>query len=189
MSMSFQNIVHRDLKPENVLLAADGHISLTDFGLGTTFNWLVGGMVGRHLRAISVTLRPPVFLTPRLAKELHSALEPAKTLCGTSEYMAPEMLTRTGYSKVRVPVCDASVPRPDPTAMAQAVDWWSLGALSFEMLAGDPPFQSNNLKELDKKILFSQPVYPSYITAEANSLLKVCAVFVRVRVRLCVCVC
>lgn len=39
-----------------------------------------------------------------------------RTLCGTSEYMAPEMLTRNGYGKY--------------------VDWWSFGALVYEMLIG-----------------------------------------------------
>jgi serine/threonine protein kinase len=53
--------VHRDLKPENLLLCADGHICLTDFGL---------------------------------AKELEPDEEDGlKTICGTNEYMAPEVST------------------------------------------------------------------------------------------------
>ena len=56
-------IVHRDLKPENVLLRADGHICVTDFGL---------------------------------AKELGDN-DHVRTLCGTSEYMAPEMLFQEEY--------------------------------------------------------------------------------------------
>ena len=45
-----------------------------------------------------------------------------RTVCGTSEYMAPEMLIRKGYGK--------------------AVDFWSLGALMYEMMTGKPPFRS-----------------------------------------------
>jgi serine/threonine protein kinase len=54
-----------------------------------------------------------------LAKETNTE-SGNRTLCGTSEYMAPEMLTRNGYGKY--------------------VDWWSFGALVYEMLVGDPPF-------------------------------------------------
>lgn len=113
-----QGIIHRDLKPENVLLRADGHICITDFGL---------------------------------AKEIGDG-QATRTLCGTSEYMAPEMLTRTGYGK--------------------AVDWWALGALCYEMLVGKPPFIANTQKELDRKIMFEKFTVPSYLTAQAIGLLR-----------------
>ena len=115
------NIIHRDLKPENVLLAADGHVCITDFGL---------------------------------AKETNKDAD-NRTLCGTSEYMAPEMLTRNGYGS--------------------AVDWWSFGALLFEMLTGEPPFvmkKNESSKDLDTKILTQKVSIPGYLSHEASSLLK-----------------
>ena len=45
-------------------------------------------------------------------------------MCGTSEYLAPEIIQSKGHNKF--------------------VDWWALGVLIFEMLAGYPPFYDDN---------------------------------------------
>ena len=88
------------------------------------------GIIHRDLKPENVLLRDDghVCITDfGLAKEIGD-LESARTLCGTSEYMAPEMLTRNGYGK--------------------GVDWWSLGALCYEMLSGKPPFTAKTQKDL-----------------------------------------
>ncbi|CAI5736182.1 unnamed protein product [Peronospora farinosa] len=111
-------IIHRDLKPENVLISAEGHIKLTDFGLAKEY------VEGQDLL----------------------------TVCGTKEYMAPEMLLGKGYDS--------------------AVDWWSLGALAHEMLTGNPPFRSKNTAALHKKILSAKLQLPRWLSGEAHSLIK-----------------
>ncbi|CAN0438965.1 unnamed protein product, partial [Scytosiphon promiscuus] len=108
----------RDLKPENLLLGANGHICVTDFGL---------------------------------AKELsHAEDEGLKTICGTNEYMAPEMILRKGYGK--------------------AVDWWSMGALVYEMTAGYPPFQGKTPKDLNRKILNERVSLPKWLSPTAHQV-------------------
>ncbi|XP_011155999.1 ribosomal protein S6 kinase beta-1 isoform X1 [Solenopsis invicta] len=74
------------------------------------------------------------------------------TFCGTIEYMAPEILTRSGHGK--------------------AVDWWSLGTLAYDMLTGAPPFTSNSRKKTIDKILRSKLTFPQYLTADAKDLIR-----------------
>lgn len=74
------------------------------------------------------------------------------TFCGTIEYMAPEILTRSGHGK--------------------AVDWWSLGALMFDMLTGLPPFTAENRKKTIETILKGKLNLPAYLTPEARDLIR-----------------
>merc|ERR1712183_347450 len=123
-----RGILHRDLKPENILLGADGHLCLTDFGLAKDFQWNNGDNIdGEEQRA--------------------------STICGTQEYMAPEMVARKGYGK--------------------AADFWSLGCIAYEMLSGKPPFQSRRgSKDLFRKIMCERVRMPSGASAAACKLLK-----------------
>ena len=77
----------------------------------------------------------------------------ARTVCGTQEYMAPEMVARKGYGR--------------------AADFWSLGCLAYEMLAGTPPFESRKgSKDLFQKIMNQRVKMPDGASAPACRLLK-----------------
>lgn len=65
---------------------------------------------------------------------------------------APEILTRSGHGK--------------------AVDWWSLGALMYDMLTGLPPFTAENRKKTIETILKGKLNLPGYLTSEARDLIR-----------------
>ncbi|NWW14941.1 KS6B2 kinase, partial [Falcunculus frontatus] len=138
-------IIYRDLKPENIMLNSQGGFGGADLGS-------LGG-------SLAVVLTPPsrpsghIKLTDfGLCKESIHDGAVTHTFCGTIEYMAPEILVRSGHNR--------------------AVDWWSLGALMYDMLTGSPPFTAENRKKTIDKILKGKLVLPPYLTPDARDLLK-----------------
>lgn len=77
--------------------------------------------------------------------------DPCKSFLGTIEYMAPEVIQGVEYGA--------------------AVDWWSLGALGFDLLTGAPPFTGNNNAKIQEKILKSKLSLPYYLSPDAKDLL------------------
>lgn len=74
------------------------------------------------------------------------------TLCGTPEYLAPEVLLNKGHGK--------------------PVDWWTLGILTYEMLAGIDPFNDGDPMVIYQKILKGKIKFPRDFDKNAKSIVK-----------------
>ena len=57
------------------------------------------------------------------------------------------------------------------------VDWWALGVLMYEMMAGQPPFEADNEDDLFESILHDEVLYPVWLTKDAIAILKGVRIF------------
>ncbi|KAF2017172.1 serine/threonine-protein kinase cot-1 [Aaosphaeria arxii CBS 175.79] len=155
--------IHRDLKPENFLIDSTGHVKLTDFGLAA------GMLAPAKIESMRIKLesvgdvvspfgRPMEERTAAERRDNYRSLRErdvnyAKSIVGSPDYMAPEVLQGSEYDFT--------------------VDYWSLGCMLFEALAGYPPFAGATVEETWqnlkawKKVL-RKPVYedPSYFLSK-----------------------
>jgi len=83
---------------------------------------------------------------------VHSPANRRQTLCGTLDYLPPEMI--------------------DGHTHDHNVDIWALGVLCYEFLTGRPPFESSNHKETYKKITNLEIKFPSYVQDGARDLIR-----------------
>lgn len=77
--------------------------------------------------------------------------EKCRSLAGTIDFMAPEVLLGNEYD--------------------MSVDWWSLGALGYDLLTGSPPFSGNNHRKIEQNILYKKVPMPYYLSQDAKDLL------------------
>ena len=101
------NIAYRDLKPENLLIDVAGYLKVIDFGFAKKFPFLKNGVVQ----------------------------EKTYTLCGTPEYLAPEIIMSKGYDK--------------------GVDYWALGCLLYELYLSRTPFCADFTNKIFQNIIGS----------------------------------
>ncbi|KAF5810521.1 putative protein kinase AGC-NDR family [Helianthus annuus] len=139
-SIHKHNYVHRDIKPDNLLLDRYGHLRLSDFGLCKPLDCstleekdFTTVDNGSNSTGEGNSAAPKRTQQEQLQHWQKNRRTLAYSTVGTPDYIAPEVLLKKGYSL--------------------ECDWWSLGAIMYEMLVGYPPFYSDDPMSTCRKIV------------------------------------
>ncbi|KAH9308732.1 hypothetical protein KI387_036643, partial [Taxus chinensis] len=146
-SIHKHNYIHRDIKPDNLLLDKYGHMKLSDFGLCKPLDCSNLPTLHENDFTAAKNLKEGLLLdgrsnassTPKRTQQeqlqhwQRNRRMLAYSTVGTPDYIAPEVLLKKGYG--------------------MECDWWSLGAIMYEMLVGYPPFYSDEPMSTCRKIV------------------------------------
>ncbi|KAG2616831.1 hypothetical protein PVAP13_3NG177085 [Panicum virgatum] len=148
-SIHKHNYIHRDIKPDNLLLDKNGHMKLSDFGLCKPIDCSKLSTLNEDEPMADENLRESMDIDHSLSNTANgrrwrspneqlqhwqkNRRKLAFSTVGTPDYIAPEVLLKKGYGV--------------------ECDWWSLGAIMYEMLVGYPPFYSDDPITTCRKIV------------------------------------
>ncbi|CAM9094682.1 unnamed protein product, partial [Ectocarpus sp. 12 AP-2014] len=132
-------ICHRDIKPENILLDSEDNVKIADFGFAS--------IMEPEPRKENVNSHINRFRNLPSEK-----MQKMSTMCGTTHYMAPEIVNRDSYR-------------------GDKADIWSCGVVLFVLVAGYLPFDSNNPDIVIQKIRSSTFKIPRYISDLARDVI------------------
>ncbi|KNA21998.1 hypothetical protein SOVF_038090 [Spinacia oleracea] len=120
----FRGVYHRDLKPGNLLLGSNGKLKVADFGLAA-------------VKVIKDHIRPDGML---------------RTVCGTPEFMAPEIIARKAYD-------------------GAMVDIWACGVILYFLTAGYLPFNHPDTRAMFRKIYQGNYRCPTWMSDDLTRFL------------------
>eukprot|EP00501_MAST-03F_sp_TOSAG23-6_P002394 GSMAST32.ASY1.ANO1.2502.1 assembled CDS len=105
-----------------------------------------------HLHSLGIVYRDLKPENILLDGDGHVRLADFGSFCGTAEYLAPEILNRTGHGT--------------------GVDWWALGMVLYEMLTGMPPWYTKEREVLFERVRRSPLEFPKHVSPNAKSVIQ-----------------